>query len=279
MPHFIREKTIDCGKHYKEVDIFPHFESASAHRNKKGKRSKKTKESEPKQKNLNDKNSRRYLIQLGNMNFGNDPNALHVTVTYSNNHLPETVKDAEKEASKFLRRISYARKKQGLDPLKYILVTEHGDRENGEKPTRVHHHIIMNGGLDRDDVENLWRKPRKKGEKEGEKIGRANADRVQADEDGITALCVYLSKDTGMKKARKKKWSSSHNLDRPMSRPNDTKFTKGQVEKWAKERPTKEFWERKYKGWTLTSEDYGVTYEFNDVTATWSIYLKLRKKE
>lgn len=273
MPQFIREKRIECGKHYQEVDIIPFYESAETHRRRKGRRNKKEKESEPKQKNLNDKNSKRYFIQLANKNFGDDPKGLHLTVTYSDEHLPKTLKEAEKEVTNYLRRIGYARKKAGLPKLKYILVTENSGDDN--KPVRIHHHIIMNGGLDRDDVENLWRKPRKAGKKEGEKIGFANADRLQANQDGITALCVYLSKHP----TRKKRWSSSHNLERPVSSRNDGKYTKKQVENWAKSPPFKEFWEKKYKGWTPTSEEYGVTFEFNDVTAEWSVYLKLRKIE
>lgn len=274
MPHFIREKKIDCGAHYKEVDIFPQFESEETHKKRKGKRNKKEKESEPKQKNLNDKNSKRYFIQLANMNFGADPKAIHLTMTYNDENLPATLKDAEKEVSNFLRRVSYLRKKEGLKPLKYILVTEYGENEEA-KDTRIHHHIIMNGGLDRDTAENLWRRKKKKGQEEGDKIGYANADRLQADEKSITALCVYLSK----RPRKKKKWSSSHNLARPTSRANDTKYSKRQVEKWAKDNPPIEFWEKKYPGWSLTNIDYGATYEYNDVTASWSIYLKLRKKE
>ncbi|MDN5953908.1 MAG: hypothetical protein L0H99_08380 [Loigolactobacillus coryniformis] len=56
---------------------------------KRGRRSRKQRESAPKQKNLNDKNAKRYLIQLGNGNFG--AGDLHVSCTYSNEYLPETV--------------------------------------------------------------------------------------------------------------------------------------------------------------------------------------------
>ena len=73
-------------------------------------------ESEPKQKNLNDRNARRYFIQLGNLNFGDDPDALHVSATYSPKYLPATVEDAEREATNYLRRISYRREKEGLPP-------------------------------------------------------------------------------------------------------------------------------------------------------------------
>ena len=112
---FIREKKIYCGDHYREVDIFT-YTTAQKTAASRGKRSKKVQESEPKQKNLNDKNARRYFVQLGNLNFGDDPDALHVTATYSAKYLPPTVEAAEKEVSNYLRRVAYARKKEGLPP-------------------------------------------------------------------------------------------------------------------------------------------------------------------
>lgn len=273
MRSFMREKKIYCGDQYREVDIFG-YTTEQVTVSRRGKRSKKIKESAPKQKNLNDKNARRYLIQLGNLNFGSDENALHVTATYSAKNLPPTIEDAEHEISNYLRRVQYRREKEGLPALKYILVTAYSTGKDGEKPTRIHHHIIMNSGLDRNTVEELWRKRKQKGQKKGSKIGYINADRLQADENGIAALCNYLAKQPG----GKKRWSTSQNLERPTSRANDGRYTRRQVEKIAKERPGREFWEKKYPGWTLTDDDYGVTYEYNPVTG-WAIYLKLRKKE
>lgn len=280
MPSYIREKKIDCGLSYREIDIYPFFETDEQKKKRQGKRSKKVKESEPKQKKLNDKNSRRYFNQLANLNFGEDGQGLHVSVTYDNKYLPDSLEAAEKEVYNYIRRIGHKRKKMDLPPLKYILVTEYNGGENGENATRMHHHVLMNGGLDRDEVENLWRRKRKKGEKEGERIGFANADRIQSNDDGVSALSAYLCKGISDKPGKKKKkWSSSHNLERPTSRTNDKTYTKRQVKKLAEDPPPVEYWEKKYPGWTLTSPDYGVAYEFNSVTATWSIYLKLRKKE
>ena len=184
------------------------------------------------------------------------------------------MEQAEQEATNFLRRVQYRRKKEGLPPLKYMIVTAYTTKRNSETPVRMHHHIIMNGGLDRDVVEDLWRKRRRKGQKKGDKIGFCNADRLQADENGIAALCTYLVKQG----CGKKRWNSSHNLERPYSRTNDGKYNRRQIEKWAKEHPPREFWEKKYPGWTLTDDDYGVQYEYNDFTG-WAVYLKLRKKE
>lgn len=270
---FMREKKIYCGDHYREVDIYS-YTDAQKKASSRGKRSKKVKESEPKQKNLNDKNARRYFTQTANLNFGSDPDALHVSATYSARYLPATIEEAEKEVTNYLRRVQYRREKEGLPPLKYMLVTAYSTGKDGKKPVRIHHHIIMNGGLDRDTVEELWRKRKRKGQKKGDRIGFCNADRLQSDENGISALCNYLVKQA----AGKKRWSSSHNLERPTSRTNDGRWNHRQIERIAKEQPGREFWERKYPGWTLTDNVYGVTYEHNDFTG-WSIYLKLRKRE
>ncbi len=269
----VREKSIFCGKYYKEIDIFT-YSDGQKWAAQRGVRSKRRKVSEPKQKNLNEKNARRYFIQTANLNFGSDPGALHVSLTYSNRYLPATLEEAERKVRNFIRKAQYARKKAGLPPLKYMLVTASAcDRQTG-KPVRIHHHILMNGGLDREAVESLWRERKQKGQKQGDRTGYCNADRLQADENGIAALCVYLARQAG----GKKRWTSSHNLERPSCQTKDGKFSHKQLEKWAKERPGREFWERKYPGWTLTDEDYGIAYEYNDFTG-WAIYLKLRRKE
>lgn len=262
--HHIREKKIYCGSNFLEVDIIPR---SGRQKIKPGQRSKKEKVSAPKQKNLNSKNARRYFIQLLNSNFGEED--LHVTVTYKDKYLPETIEDANREAVNFIRRISYWRKKAGLDPLKYILVTECSTSRSEGKPIRIHHHIIMNSGLSREAVENLWRKPRKKGEKEGDKIGYANTDRLQPNEYGLEALARYLTKNP----KGKKRWSGSQNLNKPWSRNNDFKYSKRKVEKIIKvEADNNEYWQKQYPGWILTE----YTPKFNDITG-WSIYLKLRK--
>lgn len=273
MKSFVREKKIYCGEYYREVDIYAYTDMQKT-ASKRGKRSKKVRESEPKQKNLNEQNARRYFIQTANLNFNGDSDALHISATYSTKYLPETVEQAEKEVSNYLRRVQYHREKKGLPPLKYMLVTSYNTGKDGEKPIRIHHHILMNGGLDRDEVEELWRKRKRKGQKKGDRIGFCNADRLQQEESGISALCNYLVKQG----AGKKRWTSSHNLKRPYSRTNDGRWKRKQLERIAKERPGREFWEKKYPGWILTDDDYGIQYRYNDYTG-WSIYLKLRRKE
>lgn len=266
--NFVREKKIYCGDKYLEVDIIPRTE---AEKPRKGIRSKKKQESMPKQKNLNEKNARRYFIQLINANF--DKEDMHTTVTYNKDHLPGSIKEAEKEIQNYLRRISYKRKKEGLPPLKYILVTEYDIGQEEEKPVRIHHHIIMNGGLDRDTIEELWRKPRKKGQNQGDKLGYANTARLQPNEFGLEAIARYLTKAT--KSKGKRRWSCSQNLIKPWSRSNDHKYSRRMVEKIAKnEANNPDFWGKQYPGYQLTE----CRPEYNDFTG-WSLYLKLRREE
>ena len=267
MKSFIREKKIYCGKEYVEVDLIPRTQNGD--KTVKGKRSKKTKISETKQKNLNDKNSKRYLVQLGNGNFGKGD--FHVTLTYTEDNLPDTVEAAEREVANYLRRIKNRRKKEGAGELKYILVTEYKfTTDNKNKPKRIHHHVIMNGGLDRNILEDLWCKRRKRGEKEPELIGYVNADRIQVNENGIEALCKYIIKDP----QGKKRWSSSRNLERPYFRTNDNKYSKRKIERLAKDANSEEEFKKLYPQYEITN----IQTEYYEDTG-WHIYLHMWKRK
>lgn len=274
---FIREKKVDC-LNYSEVDIISRTEKGD--KAVKGKRGKKVRVSEPKQKDLNDKNAKRYLVQLGNGNFGKGD--LHTSATYNDKFLPETVEEAEKEIINYLRRVDYRRKMLGLEPLKYILVTEYKFTKDGECIKRIHHHIFMNGGLSREEVEILWTKERinwKRYEKDRkgyinsiELMGYINADRMQTNEFGIEGLCKYIVKDP----QGKKRWSSSRNLDRPcMKAPNDKKYTAKKVEALAKSPDAgRSFFEKKYKNYDIVSIEPTYYQETG-----WHIYLRMWKKQ
>lgn len=254
-----------------EVDIYPYTEFS---RNK-NKRSKKVKESIPVQKNLNDKNAKRKFVQLAETNFQDGDLVLHLT--YNERNLPKSIDEMEKNITNFLRRLKRKRKKEGLSDLKYMLVTSYTtkeDEEKGVENVRVHHHLLINKGLKRDDVENLWRKRKKKGEKKGEVIGIANATRIQYDDiEGITRLSQYLARNI----TQKRKWTCSQNLKRPVSRTNDHKYSKRQIEKMCKNYFDIEFFEKQYKGWTIKDKDNGYEIVYNEFTG-FSIYLKLRRK-
>lgn len=279
MRNFVRQKTIDCGERYREIDIYNYSMTQKEYARRK--RSKKEKISSLKQRDLNDKNAKRYFTQLGNLNFGDDKMALHVAPTYNDENLPSTIEEAENIVSNYLRRVNYRRIKDGLPALKYILVTAYRFAKDGETPVRIHHHIIMNGGLPREMVEDMWTNQRinwNRYKKDQEyrnsikHIGYVNADRLQSGDTGITPLCVYLASQPG----GKKRWSSSRNLKRPEGRNNDTRYSKREMEKIIRNQEGREFWEKKYPGWTLTDDTYGKQYEYNEITG-WAIYLKLRR--
>lgn len=73
-----------------------------------------------------------------------------VTLTYDDEHLPTNRAAAVANIKRFIRALRAARRKQGQS-LKYIYITEglHGDK-------RLHHHLVVNGMVDRATMARLW---------------------------------------------------------------------------------------------------------------------------
>lgn len=266
--NFIREKRIYCGKEWLEVDIVPVTNMPEAGKGK-------TKESSQAQKNLNDKRSKRRFVQIANANFGEDD--LHISATYNEEHLPMTLKEAEKNVHNYLDRVKRRMKRVTGKDLKYMLVTEYTpDEEDGDKAVRIHHHIIINGGLSRDDLELMWSTTRinwnKANDREYRKkidyIGFVNCDRLQPNENGIEGLVNYINK----RKKGCKKWSTSMNLEKPKEKKNDHKYSFRKLRELAKTPEDKEVWRKQYQGYEPTKIDF----QYNDYTG-WSCYLRLRK--
>lgn len=272
---FIREKKIECAGHYREIDLF-----AATERTAPRTRQKRQEISRPAQRNLNDKNAKRYFVQLAEANFGEDDMA--IDLTYFDDFLPGSVEEAMGELHKFLRRLDYRRKKKQLPPLKWLAVTSDISSKNGQ-PARLHHHLFINGGLDWREVMDCWRRRRKKGEKQGPRIGRINIDALQPDRDfNISGKAYYFGKQG----AGKKRWTGSLNLAKPIRLPNnDHRYSKRRIDKLAVAAPEAsygkdiaalphlDFWRKQYPGWRLVSYEP----EWNDFTG-WSIYLKMRRE-
>lgn len=274
--NFIREKRIYCGEEYLEVDIVPVTNMPEAGQEKKGKSSKA-------QKNLNDKRSKRRFVQIANTNFGADD--LHISATYNEEHLPITLEEAERNVHNYLDRVKRRMKRVTGQDLKYMLVTEYtpeeGENADPEDKTtravRIHHHIIINGGLSRDDLELMWSATRinwKKTQNDPEYrknvdyLGFVNCDRLQPNENGIEGLVNYINK----RKKGCKKWSTSMNLKKPKEKKNDHKYSFRKLRELAKTPEDKEVWRKQYKGYEPTK----IEFQYNDYTG-WSVYLKMRK--
>ena len=88
-----KAKNLQSGSELLEAQIYPSFcHKADVPHTKNGR------ESKPSQKNLNDKNSRRYFIRLANINFGE--NDLWCTFTWDKEHIPadEAAADPREQA-------------------------------------------------------------------------------------------------------------------------------------------------------------------------------------
>lgn len=259
-----KEKKFHCGK-YIEIDIIPHIQSE-----RRSYRGKRIYLSSKKQRNLNDKNAKRYFVMKVNANFSEKD--YYVTLEYKKKYMPKSLEEAEREIANFFDRLRRKLKKIGKE-LKYIVVTETKEKKTG---TEYHHHLIMNGDLSREEVEDTWRVQRKKGEKQGELRGYCNTRRLQPNEYGYEAVAKYMAKDS---KKGKKRWSCSKNLKNPKSEPYYTetvgRISKKKVDEMAKIPDDREYWEKKYKGYLFTE----CKPVFSDITGKWSLYIKMRKRE
>jgi hypothetical protein len=287
----IMEKVIRCGKYgskarFIEVDIGPDTRDTR----KRNSRQRKKNVSEPKQKILNDKNAIRYLFQLIKANFTEADNKMDLS--YKGKFKPKNEDEADNNIRNYIDRVNRARKKLGLPKARYICITEYG-RKGG----RIHHHLLISGGLDRDLMEALWCDRKRKGVKERERLGYANCDRLQFEKDGIVGLSVYISKDLrkgemtegqmtledlipDAKVKGKRRWMQSKGLIKPWyTIPEHPRYTNRRVEKIVNMPPdceaVREFFEKKYKGYELDTCEY----IFNDFTSRWSIYLTMHLKD
>lgn len=241
-----REKIFICGN-YLECEYFPILELEA-----KKARSEKIKETTKKMKNLNDKNRVKNVIRLANTNF--TENDLFVTVSYTNATLPQSLEEAKKKLSNFLKRLRRRLKKEGLPQLKYIAATQFGETRN-----RIHHHLIISGDLSRDVVENLWIKSEK---------GICNTQRLQFDEFGIEGLVRYMLQGAvGYKKVTR-----SRNLIQPKPRINDFKYSKRKIYDLANSQGGLEL-EKEFKGYKVTAFD-SVVNKVLDV-----VYISVKMKK
>ena len=224
-----REKKYTCGE-YLDVFIYPVFETGK-HRG--GKREKRKPSTEA-QKKLNQRHREEKLVRLLRANF--TPEDLEIHLTYRGKQ-PESDEEAARNQRNYIRRIQRLRKKMGLPPLKYIAVTERGKRGG-----RYHHHITVNGGIDRDTLESMW------------EYGYANSRRLQFTEDGLAGLGNYIVKSPAGKKA----WTASKNLVDPEPVTRDGRISGRKAWELAKSLESGEKFakfERLYPGYLLSGAE------------------------
>lgn len=229
MRSFVREKTIHAGD-YKELSLF--VRTSEQEKANKRSRKRKKKVSRPAQNNLNEKNSKRYAMLLLYANFL--INDYYLTLTYAPKFLPKLPEDAKKIIDNYLSKLRRLYRKQGYE-LKYMWFTEFQYDDDTGYIKRIHHHVIVNRGPSRDEVEKCWSVGRGK---KNEKIGITKAELIQSTEyGGIHDLAMYLTSQEKYKNGRwkkgQKRWSSSKNLVKPYETKNDYKYSLRKFEKIA----------------------------------------------
>ncbi len=189
-------KEIKAGDQF-EVEIYPQFKNMDEVP-EEGRRI--VKDNSSAQKNLNDKNARKYLVRLINHNFGEGD--LWITLTYDNAHLPADgdIGKALKDVQNYISRVNYQRKKRGLKRAKYVYVIEYDEAAE----IRWHIHIVMDGEMDLDTVEACWKQS-----------SRNEVRRTRKDKDGLAGLANYLVKEKKRIRSERRWSSSKKNLKKP----------------------------------------------------------------
>jgi hypothetical protein len=249
-----REQIHVCGQ-YLEADIFPVFH----HGQKRGRRRARYQPTKEVQARLNQRNAERMLTRLLNLNFGKGD--IELTLTYRDDTLPDTREEADKQVAAFIRRIKRKRARLGLDELKYVQIYGGG---------RHHYHIVMNGGIPREDIEGMWG------------LGYANTKSLIPDPQyGFGGLAVYIAqqlidssefegedlfsmfdineetgelidRENAVRKKGKRRWSCSKNLKRPEPEVHEGRISQRRIEELATfDSGTRLAWETLYPGYTF----------------------------
>lgn len=221
-----REKKYVCGE-YLDVFIYPVFEAGAPSRGKRVKR----KPSTDAQKKLNQRHREEKLVRLLHANF--TPDDLEIHLTYKGAQ-PENDEEAARLVRNYIRCVQRRRKKLGLPPLKYIVVTERGKRGG-----RYHHHLTLSGGIDRDELEKLWIH------------GYANSRRLQFTEEGVAGLAYYITKSPVGKKA----WTASKNLVDPEPRTRDGRISGRKARELAENIQDSTRFEKLYPGYLMSAAE------------------------
>ena len=114
-----------------------------------------------------------------------DTTSILVSLTY---RVPVSAKEAQRQMQNYIQRVKRFRKSRGLPDLKYVAVTKPNSKGH------MYHHIVMNGGVDIDDLTKFWGR------------GIAFIKPLQLDGTNIAILWRYLIKGQCYR------WSASRNL-------------------------------------------------------------------
>lgn len=237
-----------------EVEIYPEFTQQEY---KTAKTKTQIEQQRRAQHNLNEKNSRKMCERTIIANFNDDD--IWATLNYSDEYAPQTMEQAKRDMKNYIRRLNAKRKKDGLPKLRYVYVTECGEKG------RWHHHIVLDGDMGLDTVEEIWTKGR-----------RNQVRRLHKDENGLVGLSRYITKPKKEKGKYQKTWSASKGLKKPDIKKNHYKFKQKDINEIVTGRADIEDKLNKwYKKGGYTLSEYEIRY--NDINRRFYIYARLHK--
>jgi hypothetical protein len=280
MSLFYREKRIEYGNldEFLDLDIVPRVMEVKERTVPTAKHKRKRQLSTPKQTRQNAKRYKRHFDWLAHSNFSESNGDYYITLPYDDKHAPQTIEQANKYLKNFLAKVKRLYEKEGIQ-FKYMVVTEWQTDEMGEFVKRIHHHLLMSGGVDRSLIESKWSIGKGKN---AERLGqRVNVQHIHADVPGTDefhALTAYLTKQESRWKSGDKRYSHSNNLKKPTYDPRDSHhgYTKKKLEKWALSPNTGEDkFLKKYPDYDVQS----IEAKWNDIWGAWFFYVKLKRKK
>lgn len=256
---FIREKAVMCSGSYKDINIYV----LSTEQHTRHRKTKCRKLTTPKQARQNLKYAQQYAVQLVNTNFGNGDYIIDLTYETE----PENRERAEKDVFNYVNRLKTLYKKHGLTFRAFWVTGGGHQRKKGEGLTRFHHHLIISGGADRNEIENKWN------------YGRIKCSRAKIlqNDFGLEPRVRYMVKPSHSSEETNAKHWHSANMKKPLESRNDEKYNILEFDKLIKAIRNNcglQYLKKLYKNY----EAVEITAIINPVTNLPHIHIKLKRE-
>lgn len=208
------------------------------------------KESLPKQKNLNEKNSKDTLRRTIEANF--TYRDWFATFSYTDEKRPKSEERIAKDLKNFFERLRRFLKRNNRGKLKYIYVIEYDEDVN------VHYHMIINNIVSIEELESIWGN------------GNVEVSNLREEDLGFEGLADYLSKDP----KGKRRWVPSRKLDRADIATDDFKYNNKKIRELVQCQGDREFIRKLYPGYTLKLFEV----KFNEINSSYYINMRFKKE-
>ena len=204
------------------------------------------------QQHVNQMRRRRYVTRIVNANF--DHTSWAIELDYAPGVYTDSMEEAKQHFRNYIRRVKRIYKKHGAE-LRYIYTTE-----RGEESGRVHHHMIVSGGVPIDEIKGAWKMSK-----------RCWAEHLEFSENGYTDLaCYYAKRNESFERC----FTCSQNLVRPEPMDEEDRECR-RISRVFTKKNCKDFYEHNYTraeiaamfpgyklcdGWSCTYNPYDHSY-------------------